>query len=264
MSHYLNECSNNKTGSYKLSTTVIKAFQVLEYVGGNQPVQPSQVVRALGLNRTNVHRLLATLVQIGYVVKTTEGFSLTFKLLKLGRTIPLSKDLRNTAKPHMIELMRKAGENVYLCVLVEEMVFAIDDVRSAHQLTLNPDNTYSYPIHTCASGKLFLAQMSPAERREYIDKITLNKLARDTIIDKDKLYHLADEVKQQGYAQDMFEFSDDILSVAAPIFNFEQKIISTIAISGPATRLTEAEINEHIPELLATARTISRMFGSSK
>lgn len=264
MSHYLNESSNNETGNYKLSTTVMKAFQILEYVGGNQPVQPSQIASALGLNRTNVHRLLATLVSLGYVVKSAEGFGLTFKLLKLGRTIPLSKDLRNTSKPHMIELMHQAGENVYLCVLVEEMVFAIDDVRSAHQLTLNPDMTYSYPVHTCASGKLFLGQMAPAKRREYINRITLNKLARNTITDKDQLYHHADEVDQQGYAQDIFEFSDDILSIAAPIFNFEQRVIATIAISGPATRLSEDEMKTHIPKLLATARTISQLFGSSK
>ncbi len=264
MSHYLNDSSNNNTGSYKLSTTVMKAFQVLEFVGSNQPTQPSQIVSALGLNRTNVHRLLATLVDLGYVVKTAEGFSLTFKLLKLGRTIPLSKDLRNTAKPHMIELMQKVGENVYLCVLVEEMVFAIDDVKSAHQLTLNPDITYTFPIHSCASGKLFLGQMAPAQRREYIDKVALAKLAHNTITDKDQLYQGADEVRQQGYAQDVFEFSNDILSIAAPIFNFEQNIIATIAISGPATRLTETEMHVHIPELLTTARTISRLFGSNE
>ena len=250
--------------SYKLSTTVIKAFQVLEFVGANQPVQPSQIVRHLGLNRTNVHRLLATLVDIGYVVKNQDGFSLTFKLLKLGRTIPLSKDLRNTAKPHMIELMRKAGENVYLGVLVEDMVFAIDDVRSANQLTLNPDMTYSYPVHSCASGKLFLAQMTPGERLEFIETLTLTKLGRNTITDRTRLHRHAEDVRRQGYATDIYEFSDEVLSIAAPIYNYEQKIIATIAISGPSTRLDEAALLKHLPDLQATAREISRNFGGIK
>ena len=250
--------------SYKLSTTVIKAFQVLEFVGANQPVQPSQIVKELELNRTNVHRLLATLVSIGYVVKNQAGFSLTFKLLKLGRTIPLSKDLRNTAKPHMIELMRKAGENVYLGVLVEDMVFAIDDVKSSNQLTLNPDLTYSYPVHSCASGKLFLSQMSPAERLEFIDALELNKLGANTIIEKRELHRHAELVKKQGYALDLYEFSDEVLSIAAPVFDYEQKIIATIAISGPSTRLDEKGLKDHIPELLAAAREISRNFGGGK
>ncbi len=250
--------------SYKLSTTVLKAFQILEFVGAHQPVQPSKIVKELGLNRTNVHRLLATLSEIGYVVKTQEGFSLTFKLLKLGRTIPLSKDLRNTSKPYMIDLMRKAGENVYLCVLVEDMVFAIDDVKSSHELTLNPNLTYSYPIYSCASGKLFLSEMAPAERLEYIDSLVFDQLGRNTITDKAKLHRQAEEVKKTGYATDLFEFSEEILSIAAPIYNYDHKIIATISISGPGTRLTEADMIAHVPDLLATARAISRNFGSGK
>jgi len=249
---------------YKLSTTVLKAFQILEFVGAHQPVQPSGIVKELGLNRTNVHRLLATLSEIGYVVKTPEGFSLTFKLLKLGRTIPLSKDLRNTAKPYMIDLINRVGENVYLCVRVEDMVFAIDDVKSSHRLTLNPDISYSYPIHSCASGKLFLSELSPSERLEYIETLHLEELGRNTITDKLKLHSQAEEAKNAGYATDLFEFSDDILSIAAPIYNYDHKIIATIAISGPGTRLTEADMTAHIPELQATARELSRCFGSGK
>ncbi|MEE4254654.1 MAG: IclR family transcriptional regulator [Desulfuromusa sp.] len=249
---------------YKLSTTVLKAFQILEYVGANQPVQPSSIVKGLELNRTNVHRLLATLSEIGYVVKTPEGFSLTFKLLKLGRTIPLSKDLRNTAKPYMIDLINRVGENVYLCVRVEDMVFAIDDVKSSHRLTLNPDISYSFPIYSCASGKLFLSELSPSERLKYIETLHLEELGRNTITDKLKLHQQAEESKKAGYATDLFEFSDDILSIAAPIYNFDKKIIATIAISGPGTRLTEADMTAHIPELLATAQELSRCFGSGK
>lgn len=250
--------------AYKLSTTVLKAFQILEYVGANQPVPPSSIVKDLELNRTNVHRLLATLSEIGYVVKTPEGFSLTFKLLKLGRTIPLSKDLRNTAKPYMIDLTNKVGENVYLCVRVEDIVFAIDDVKSAHRLTLNPDISYSFPIHSCASGKLFLSELSPPERLKYIETLRLEELGRNTITSKLKLHRQAEESKKAGYATDLFEFSDDILSIAAPIYNYDRKIIATIAISGPGTRLTEADITAHIPKLLATARELSRCFGSDK
>lgn len=250
--------------SYKLSTTVLKAFQILEFVGANQPVQPSSIVKELGLNRTNVHRLLATLAEIGYVVKTQEGFSLTFKLLKLGRTIPLSKDLRNTAKPFMIDLINRVGENVYLCVRVEDMVFAIDDVKSSHRLTLNPDITYSFPIHSCASGKLFLSEMSPSKRLEYIETLELEELGRNTITDKLKLHRQSEEAKQEGYATDLFEFSDDVLSIAAPIFNYDHKIIATLAISGPGTRLKEKDMTAHIPELLAAARELSRCFGSGK
>ena len=249
---------------YKLSTTVIKAFQVLEFIGANQPVQPSSMVKELGLNRTNVHRLLATLTEIGYVVKTHDGFSLTFKLLQLGRSIPLSKDLRNTVKPYMIELNRKINENIYLMVLVENKIFAIDDVKSTQHLTLNKDLAYSDPVYACASGKLFMSQMPPAERLAFIESLPLTKLARNTITDKTQLMKTAEEAGRQGYAKDVFEFSDEVLSIAAPIYNYEQRIIATIGISVPETRISEDELTRYLPELLAVAREVSHQFGSEQ
>jgi IclR family transcriptional regulator, KDG regulon repressor len=261
MSHYLNNCSYNDTSNYKLSTTVIKAFQIVEFVGSNQPVQPTQIVNALGLNRTNVHRLLATLVNIGYVTKTSEGFSLTFKLLKLGRSIPLSKDLRNTAKPYMIELNRKINENIYLSVLVEDKIFAMDEVKSTRQLTLNNEIAYSDPVHASASGKLFMSQMTPADRLEFINSLALTKRARNTIIEASELMKTAEEAGKLGYATDIYEFSDDVFSIAAPIYNYEQRIIATIGISVPAMRIKEPEITNFLPDLLTATQGISRHFG---
>jgi DNA-binding IclR family transcriptional regulator len=250
--------------SYNLSTTVLKAFQILEFIGDNQPVQPPTIIKGLDLNRTNVHRLLATLSEIGYVVKTHEGFSLTLKLLKLGRTSPLSTDLRNTAKPFMIDLINRVGENIYLCVRVEDMVLAIDDLKSSHQITLNPNTTYSFPIHSCASGKLFLSEMPRAERLDYIETLPLEKFGRNTITDKLKLHRQAEDAREKGFATDMLEFSDDVISIAAPIYNYDQKIIATIAISGPGSRVKESDIAAHTPDLLATAQELSRCFGSEK
>lgn len=264
MAHQLDIFPNKKSGTYKLSTTVMKAFHVLEYLGCHQPVQPSQIVNALGLNRTNVHRLLATLVEIGYVIKTVEGFSLTFKLLRLGRSIPLSKDLRNTVKPYMIELNNKINENIYLSVLIEDKVFAIDDVKSTQQLTLNKDMAYSDPVHACASGKLFMSQMSPSERQKYINTLTLTKYARNTITDKAQLMKAAEEAGRLGYAKDTYEFSNEVLSIAAPIYNYEYCIIATLGISVPARRLSEIDLSGSLPDLLNATSEISRHFGSEQ
>ncbi|HKK65778.1 MAG TPA: helix-turn-helix domain-containing protein, partial [Clostridia bacterium] len=50
------KASSEKKG-YVLATTVLKAFQMLEYIGNHQPVVPTAIVKALGFSRANVHRL---------------------------------------------------------------------------------------------------------------------------------------------------------------------------------------------------------------
>ena len=232
MSQDINISSNNEKKGYVLATTVLKAFHMLEFIGNNQPVQPAQIVRALGFSRANVHRLLATFQSLGYVDKEDGGYGLTFKLFKLGSSVPLSRDLRDVAKPVMIELMRKAEENIYLTVLVEDMVIAIDEVKSSHHLVLNPDVTYSYPIYACASGKIFLSALSPEEREEVARKLDYNRIAERTIGDPETLLNAVEETKRNGFATEIMEFSDDLNSVAAPIIDYRGKIVATISISG--------------------------------
>ncbi|MEA1912168.1 MAG: helix-turn-helix domain-containing protein, partial [Spirochaetota bacterium] len=86
----INVRTNSETSNYVLSTTVIKTFNILEYIAANQPVSPPDVAKGLQLPRSSVHRLLATLVSMGYVTKDKSGYYLSFKLFELGNSIPLS------------------------------------------------------------------------------------------------------------------------------------------------------------------------------
>ena len=236
---------------------------MLEYIGNHQPVHPTDIVKALGFSRANVHRLLATFMEIGYVEKEEAGYGLTFKLFKLGSSVPLSRDLRDVAKPVMIELMRVAEENIYLTVLVENMVIAIDEVKSSHHLTLNPDITYSYPAHSCASGKVLISGMKPEERREFIENVSMEKRTPSTIVDREKFLAAVGEVEKTGFAFEIREFSDDLNSMAAAIFDYRQKIVATISISGPAMRLTDERLLSLQKPLLDAAARISERLGKN-
>lgn len=236
---------------------------MLEYIGNHQPVHPTDIVKALGFSRANVHRLLATFMEIGYVEKEEAGYGLTFKLFKLGSSVPLSRDLRDVAKPVMIELMRVAEENIYLTVLVENMVIAIDEVKSSHHLTLNPDITYSYPVHSCASGKILLSGMDPEERREFIDNVSMEKRTPSTIVDREELLTVVEEAEMNGFAFEIREFSDDLNSMAAAIYDYRQKVVATISISGPAMRLTDDRLLSLQKPLLNAAARISERLGKN-
>ena len=51
--------------SYSPAKTVEKALRLLEIVRFEQPVRPVSLAHQLGLTRSNVHRLLATLEALG-------------------------------------------------------------------------------------------------------------------------------------------------------------------------------------------------------
>ncbi len=259
----INKRSNSEKKGYVLATTVIKAFQMLEYIGNHQPVAPTEIVKALGYSRANVHRLLATFQEVGYIEKVGDGYGLTFKLFQLGSTVPLSRNLRDVAKPVMIELMKVAEENIYLTVLVEDMVIAIDEVKSSHHLTLNPDVTYTYPVHTCASGKLLLSGFPKEERQAFVADLPMKPRSSVTITDRDRFLTEIENAGKQGLAYEIKEFSDDLNSVAAPIFNYRGQIVATISISGPAMRLTVDRMNSLQSPLKDAAGRISERLGQN-
>lgn len=259
----INTRSNSEKKSYVLATTVIKAFHMLEYIGNNQPVHPMEIAKALGFSRANVHRLLATFMEIGYVEKEEDGYGLTFKLFKLGSSVPLSRDLRDVAKPVMIDLMKVAEENIYLNVLVENMVIAIDEVKSSHHLTVNPDVTYSYPVHSCASGKVLMSGMSTEQRRDFIDTLPMTARTPVTIVDRDVLLDAVNEAEKNGYALEIREWSDDLNAMAAGIYDYRQQIVATISISGPAMRLTDERLRSLQKPLLDAAARISEKLGQT-
>lgn len=262
MSHYSNAGSNNSTESYKPATTVLKAFRILEFISERQPVKPSLIGDKLGLSRTNVHRLLTTLMEIGYVEKdASRGYRLSFKVFKLGSRVPLSQDLREIAKPIMIELLAIANENIYLTVRYGNMINAIEELKSNNPLSLNPDVTYNYPIYACASGKNFLAYMDIETRAQVLAEVELRPRTKNTISDRTTLERELETVRERGYATEITEFSDDLNSYAAPIFDYRGRIVANLSISGPSLRATEERLDRLVRPLVDAADRISEQLG---
>ncbi len=262
MLHYNNMRSNSRTETYRPTETVLKAFRMLEFISAHGSVKPADLTNNLGLSRTNVHRLLATLMHIGYVTKdATRGYRLSFKLFQLGSRVPLSRDLRDVARPVMADLMRMANENVYLTVLYGHMVVTIDEVKGTNPLSLNPDWTYSYPIHTCASGKNFLSSMEEEMRESLLHDSPMTKLTQKTVTDRAQLDQELKFARQHGYSRELQEFSDDLNSYAAPIYDYHGSMVANISISGPSIRATKDRLDSLVDALLEAADSISRQLG---
>lgn len=236
----------------------------MEFISNNQPVKPAVIARRLNLTRTNVHRLLNTLIEVGYVTRDeNHGYRLTFKVFKLGSRAPLSQDLREVAKPVMEKLMRATNESVYLTVLYGHIVIAIEEVKGNNPLTLNPDVTYSYPVHTCASGKCFLAYMDTGKRDELLRETGMIRRTEFTITEKVTMERELHRVRERGYATELKEFSDDLNSYAAPIFDYRGRVVATISISGPSVRATEKTLDSLAESLTEASRTISSQLGQA-
>ncbi len=256
MIHYTNTGSNNDT-TYPLATTVMKALTLLEFVAHHQPVQPAVMTKELKLTRANVHRLLATLVRTGYLEKVHNGYQLSLKLFQLGSTVPIKEQLRELSREHMHSLERQVRENVYLNVLYNDQVIALEEVKSVHTVVLNPDIVYTYPVNSCASGKILLSSYTDENLDAYLSNLEMVKRTEFTIMDKAEFRRQIREAGDRGYAFELLEHGDHLNSVAAPVRDRSGDVIASLGVSGPSMRLTDEKLKECIEPLKNTAALIT-------
>ena len=118
------------------------------------------------------------------------------------------------------------------------------------------------PIHSCAVGKVLLADFSDEALDHFLTEKNLMKRTENTMTDPVQLKEHLKLVRKQGFGIDDEENEKGIRCVAAPIRNGAGKVVAAISISGPAFRVTKKVIQESLKkEVMETALKISQRLG---
>jgi DNA-binding IclR family transcriptional regulator len=163
-------------------------------------------------------------------------------VVSLSRSVLTRLPLREAAKPYLRELMEQTGECAHLAVHAQGKVLYIDQVESPASLRVNAQIGTMNPLHSTALGKTLLA-FGDAKIPE-----TLERRTPRTITSKHALQQQLEEIQKTGYAVDNEEFDFGVCCIAVPVFDFRNKAIGAIGISGPASRIT--------PERLSTLTAV--------
>lgn len=243
--------------------SVERAAKILEaLVGEVDGLGVTELSRRIKLHKSTVHRLLTTLLGLGYVEQNEESekYRLGMKLLYLGGAILERMDLRHEAYDFLKELSREVNETVHLVIPDGYSALYIDKLEGNKTIRMHSQIGRRVPMHASAVGKVILA----FEDKKFVDEILkqgLDKFTEKTIIDPNKLLkHLA-EIKVQGFAVDDEENEEGIRCVGAPIFDYTGKVVGAVSVSGPTVTVTPERVVDIAGNLLACARKISDRMG---
>ena len=238
-----------------------KSLSILEtLLQHNSPMSMTEISEKLGLYPSNIHRILDTLKHWGYVEQESNNqkYQLGLKLLELGMAKLHQIDLVKEAHPFLKELVNKCNETVHLGVLEEEEVLYLAKEESSQIIRMCSYVGKRAPVHCTALGKVLLAYLPEGEKRKILGKRELPRLTEKTITDKEELEKELNKVKKQGFALDRGENEKDVQCIAAPIRNFQGKIIAAISISGPAYRVDIDKQNYLKEALIEMSKKISK------
>jgi len=199
-----------------------KALVVLDLLGQYPNGASLQLLsEQTGINKTSVHRMLATFEESGYVtqVATNKEYRLTMKLLHVGQAA-INADVTGIVKPHLAQLLKTVNETINFLSFDSDSIIFKDKFEPAS----SSFRTRTYvglhsPMYCSAAGKCYLA-FSPDQVREAYwqrNASTMRKLTDNTIIEKTRFFEVLEDIKRNGYAIDDEENEAGISCVAVPI-----------------------------------------------
>lgn len=241
-----------------------KAIQVLRLLEESGDLGVMALSRALGIHKSTVSRLLATLERHGVVTRDSQTgkFGLGPALISLAGAALQRIDLRSSAREHLTRLAQETRETVNLAILDGDQVVNIEKLPSAHYIRDIGWIGRRSPLHCTATGKALIAGLSRAERRRLLGA-RLKRFTPQTIADWPSLEAELAEVGRRGFAVGQEELEPGLVAVSAPIYGIGGRAVAAVSVSGPSFRMTDDAIAEYAPLVVGAAAAISRGLGHS-
>lgn len=238
--------SQRRAADPNRSTTALRALKVVEVLSeARVPLAATEVAAIIGTERSTAYRMLATLMEAGYVVRDprTRGYRLGYKILALARGLLNVDEKTELINDCLREISLHTGETAHYSVLDRDCAVLVQRSKGTQLVTIDFQIGDRAALHCTSIGKVLLAYQDAAAV-EHVIRQGLPKLARNTITDPARLWAELRKVRAQGYAYDDLEFADDMRCVAVPVFEGDGAPIGGISLSGPSSRFTAQKLRE--------------------
>lgn len=245
-----------------MNVTIVKSMDVLDLFISNPKLNLNEIVKLSGKPKSSIHRILESFEEIGFLEKDSGGYYyLGLKLLHLGNLVSERLDASKIASPIMNELHEEIGETIILSLLRGHETMVVAAVEADQPIKIRSKIGEKTPLYAGAASRIILAFLPEKEREKYVAETPLEKIARNTITDKNQLLQVLDESRRNGCAISNSEVEDLVTGLAAPIFNDKNQVFASLGISGIYTNITDDNIPALIDKIKASAMDISRKLG---
>jgi DNA-binding IclR family transcriptional regulator len=244
-----------------------KGLNLLAHVcAAPEPPRFTDLLRETALPKATLHRLLGALVAHGLLAVDArdQTYRVGLRALEMAQQSWQDLDVRGAAADEILRLGVKTGETVHLAVLDDTEVVYIDKVESSQRIRMFSAIGKRGPLHCTGVGKAMLAFVEDGAREKLIDRLPLKRFTQHTFATKAALAkHLA-EIRGRGYAKDLEEHELGIRCAAAPIFDYRGQVVASVSVTAPSFRLTLEYLDAIAPDVVETARNITRKLGGRR
>jgi DNA-binding IclR family transcriptional regulator len=236
--------------------SLARAFEVLDCLAAHPAgVSVAAVVRATGLPRATVTRLLGSLADEGAALRDGGDWRLGPRIALLARG--LAPPLPERAGPVLAALAAELGETVMLAV-PEGRVGARVVAEAAGPRMVGVGSWLGRTLEDPASGfvRLRLAALDPVARRDAVAALRFTRHTPRTIRSARPLVAALEEIARAGHAEVVDEFEQGLAGLAVPL-GTPDRLTAMLAVYLPTTRLDDAMRARALDALLRAAQSLT-------
>ncbi|HRO58593.1 MAG TPA: IclR family transcriptional regulator [Burkholderiaceae bacterium] len=242
-------------------SAILRAIRILETIAAaHEPPQLAEICKAVDLPKPTVFRILATLEHAGLVAREpgSKRYQCGPRMNGLASSALLTSPSRGARRGILEELVEQVGETCNLTVANGNSVLCLDRVETAWPLKITITAGTSVPIHSSASGKLFLAHLPRRSRDRLIRQLPLVRHTQHTVTDPARLAEEAEKIRQQGYATEVEEYLAGICCLAVPVQDGDGRVVAALSVHAPLARLPIEQAVELLPEMQSAAEAMAQ------
>ncbi|HEY8710540.1 MAG TPA: IclR family transcriptional regulator [Burkholderiaceae bacterium] len=243
-------------------TPTMRLFALLEVIAAkDQRYSLQALVEQTGLPKPTLHRMLQQLEASGLLQREDDGrhYGTGTRLRRLAENLLLNDTHHGARHAVLRHLVEEVGESCNITALSGDEVIYLDRVETAAPLRFYLQPGSRVPAHCSASGKMLLAQLSPAQRRRLLAHAPLTQYTQRTLTDLDQLEAEIKRVRKEGYAFDDEEFLPGLLCLAVLVPDAGGRSNLCVALQGPVMRLDTQKALRLLPALQRAALALSRI-----
>jgi DNA-binding IclR family transcriptional regulator len=182
--------------------------------------------------------------------------------MSLGKIYERTNTLITVSRATMRQLAEVTGESVALFQLDAENCICMAREYGPSRLVFDIQVGEKMELHASAAGRVLMAYGPEELTDSVLGGSDLKKFTSETVTDSRALADKLSLIKQRGYDINRGERELEVAAIAAPLFDYEEKVDSVLAVVGPVQRFSKAKEPELVENLLEASRRISELLGA--
>lgn len=247
-----------------------RCLSIIELLSDGARAMPlGEISERLALPKSGAHRLLATLIDTGWVEQDPETsfYRLTMRLAILGQQFYVATGVPDICQPLLDRLAHECGEFARLAMVDgHSLVWVAHAQGASGGLMYQPSlASNTVPLFATASGKAWLATLASEEAMRVVMKNgglkDADRYGPNVVRSIEALLRELKATARRGYGLALSEAEFGVSAVAAAIRGEGGgPALGTVSIAGPSARVTEKRLHELAPRVLESAAELSSLW----